>query len=402
MPEEFETASLQLTPRGVVVLWLSGGLLLAGVVMIDAVLVTLSLVFALAVLVARWWARRNLRQIHVERELPLTAWAGSAVEVPFAIANLRRRMAAFDVEVRADGRVAEGLRLPAGAGASFLARMRVPPRGRHDGGEWRVCSTFPAGLFEARRGGVFGDAWMVYPAPALPRELERLLERAKLEQLMKTRLLHEAGGEFHGIRDYQSGDPMKAIHWPASARTGRLMARQWDPPAPMEGRVGIVVHSVSASRRMFRSGSFELALKAACGLVRYFRNEGVPVSFAAGFDAWNIRRAPDRGRFSALFEVLAVARRRTESSAQGLTDVLAQLAGSGGHHRSDACDRIFVIGDAPLDDWKALVDGTGQGSGGRSETELICISGETVNVRQPRLRMRELVREKLATEGGQA
>ncbi|NJE10997.1 DUF58 domain-containing protein [Thermococcus sp. MAR1] len=36
------------------------------------------------------------------------------------------------------------------------------------------------------------------------------------------------GVEFHAIRDYQPGDPLKIINWKATARTGRIMANEYE------------------------------------------------------------------------------------------------------------------------------------------------------------------------------
>jgi uncharacterized protein (DUF58 family) len=379
MPEE--PVNLKITTRGVLALWGATLLLLLGILQIDGVLVMLSLLLVLAVLGARGWARRNLADLDVVRELPLTAWAGSTVDVPFAISNHRQWLDAFDLVLRGQGpeSALKYLALGAVGAGGFIGisgRLRVPPRGRHRGGEWELCSTFPGGLFEGKRRGTFDDQWMVYPSPVLPSELQRVVERAKLEQLMKWRLQNEGGDEFRGIRDYQSGDAIKAIHWAASARAGRMMARQWDPPEPMEGRVGIVVHSVSVAKRMIRPAAFEAALKAASGLVRYFRNEGVRVNFSAAFDDWQLRQAPDRGRYSEIFEALAGSRRRVEASSAKLQATVNAMARN--------CERVFVIGDGPLREWSDFLD-----SGDRA-AETICISGESVRVCPPKLRMKSL------------
>ena len=386
MPDQ--QVSTKITTRGVLSLWGVALLLVVGILLIDGVLVMLALVLGLAVLGARWWARRNLLGISVDRDLPTTAWAGSTAAVPFRLANSRRTLDAFDFDLSGDGRgqyssVHRFLQMPrlsAESAVEVAGRLRVPPRGRHRGGDWQLLSSFPAGLFAAQKRGTFDDEWMVYPAPVLPRELVKVLERAKLEQLMKWRLQNEGGDEFRGIRDYQSGDAIKAIHWAASARAGRMMARQWDPPEPMEGRVGIVLHSVRTAKRMIRPAAFEAALKAACGLVRYFRHEGTRVSFSAACDEWKFRDAPDRGRFSEIFEVLACARRRVETTPEALQATVQKLA--------QRCERVFVIGDGGLQEWSALVDAE------ESAVEVICISGEAVKVRPPKLRMRSLATRK--------
>ena len=40
-----------------------------------------------------------------------------------------------------------------------------------------------------------------------------------------------------GIRDYEAGDSPKSIHWPATARAGHLLVRQFESPRPSELRL---------------------------------------------------------------------------------------------------------------------------------------------------------------------
>ena len=295
-------ATPKLTQRGVVVSWLIVAFSVVGVVKVDAAMVMLALVFAAALVLARWWSRQNLDRIEVVRRMPETAFAGASEEVAFVLGNRRSWLEARDLQVRVEAGVASSgaIRpgtIPAGEAVEVITRLRAPRRGWHRGGRWQALASFPAGLFEVRQEGEFDDEWLIYPSAALPARLADVLEQARLERILRWRMQHEVSGEFRGIRDYHVGDPIKAIHWPASARAGTLMARQWDPPAPRAGRIGIVVHSLAASSRAIRPALFEAALRAACGLTKHCQSEAVRVSFAAGFDDWRLRRAPDRDRF---------------------------------------------------------------------------------------------------------
>ncbi|TJY44099.1 DUF58 domain-containing protein [Cohnella pontilimi] len=57
---------------------------------------------------------------------------------------------------------------------------------------------------------------------ALPRTLTELLGEIRTK-----RFYHEDPSLFVGVRPYQAGDPLRGIHWLATARTGELMVKQF-------------------------------------------------------------------------------------------------------------------------------------------------------------------------------
>ena len=86
------------------------------------------------------------------------------------------------------------------------------------------------GLCEAHREQTMDVPVLVYPrlleSRAMPQPLTRLLS----ETVSRSRLLHDPF-LFRGIRPYQAGDPVRDIHWPATARTGEAQLRLHDPSA---------------------------------------------------------------------------------------------------------------------------------------------------------------------------
>lgn len=66
--------------------------------------------------------------------------------------------------------------------------------------------------------------------PPFPKEHHGLLSRFYFleaqNRLMRT---YGAGSEFHQMREYKSGDDMRAIHWKRSARSNRLIVKEFEP-----------------------------------------------------------------------------------------------------------------------------------------------------------------------------
>ena len=114
-------------------------------------------------------------------------------------------------------------RLTISAGETAVQPFSVTPQdlGRL---EWQALYT--------RSLGQFGLAWWprkvslpgsLEVVPARLRSKERPLEVQKGGSL--PRLILGAGNELHGLREYRSGDPLRAMDWKATARSGRHTVR---------------------------------------------------------------------------------------------------------------------------------------------------------------------------------
>ena len=90
---------------------------------------------------------------------------------------------------------------------------------------FRVETRFPLGLFRAWAVVIPDARCLVWPEPAhdappLPRTGRGEYGAAHRGE----------GEEFHGLRDYQPGDPLRQIAWRSSARHEKLFSRQMETP----------------------------------------------------------------------------------------------------------------------------------------------------------------------------
>jgi uncharacterized protein (DUF58 family) len=85
----------------------------------------------------------------------------------------------------------------------------------------------PLGLFPLSRSFDTGGEIVVYPRAVKPPRAAPALATPRLAA--STRTFHRAGSSYdlHGIREYQFGDDTRFVHWPTSARVGRLMLREF-------------------------------------------------------------------------------------------------------------------------------------------------------------------------------
>jgi uncharacterized protein (DUF58 family) len=113
-------------------------------------------------------------------------------------------------------------------GGSVTWRLTLAPRRRGEPlvGPLTVRVRGPLGLAWSQRELLAPERRRVYPQIRWEGTVGRLLALAHRRQLGRTPLKqHGAGSEPYALREYRPGDPQTKIHWKATARHGRLIAR---------------------------------------------------------------------------------------------------------------------------------------------------------------------------------
>lgn len=364
----------RLAPAGWILGWLCLAAVVAGAWRYDGPLLWLGGAGLVTLGLARWLAPRHLRNLEISRECPSRVFAGEALEWtltvrqagPGALAGLLPGGTAVEVRDRLQPGRGPGVRpgpLWPGDRAEAGLRTRLFRRGRESRNTYDAVSAFPLGLFETRASGPIierramapGGGLLVFPAPLLPRELFRELEWTRFELAFPEGFDPDPGGEFRGVRPYRSGDPVKSVHWSATARTGELMVREWDPPAPRPLRFGLLLHTLETrgTGRLLRADRWERCLRLLSGIVVFAKGAGIPLTFAnasgaAESAAVDWLRLPEQRGYGALLEWAALAGR---GGSSGKAAVAAAL-----HDLARTCDRIFAVSDVPIPGWRAALD----------------------------------------------
>ena len=133
-----------------------------------------------------------------------------------------------------------------GRTAIVTYRARAIERGlqQFTGCDMRVLGRF--GLWWRRRFVPFESDVRVYPnystiSKLLAYEVDSNLQMAGL----RLRRRRGEGIEFHQLRDYREGDTLRSIHWKATARVGRLIAREYQDERDQQ-----IVFLLDTGRRM--------------------------------------------------------------------------------------------------------------------------------------------------------
>jgi uncharacterized protein (DUF58 family) len=167
--------------------------------------------------------------------LPRRWFLGRATPLLFEITHRLQRALCVELapsappEVSLDRTVASVL-VPAGAAGRWKLMATARRLGRY---QWPASST--------RIGGVLGLAWWnrqlasggeMQVVPDILRDAERA--SGELARGAQSTLRPGSGGEVLQLREYQPGDPPRAIDWKASARLRRLISRDFSEDQHLE------------------------------------------------------------------------------------------------------------------------------------------------------------------------
>ena len=318
------------TARG----WLSGivGLALwgAGRVLGSGNLEQVGFALPLLVVIAAVIVSTRRHELRVKRAVvPERSPAGRPVRVTLEIENRGRRSAPLvllddhlPVELSAGARFAiSGIEPGGDRGAAY--EVRPPRRGRYDIGPLTITFVDPFGLARARVQTTGTNALLVRPRIehlSLPRDLgaQRSMAVSALRQLSGSR-----GEDFYTLREYATGDDLRKIHWPSTAKRAKPMIRQEE--TPWHTRATILLDDRDLGEDPFGgSESFERVVEAAASFADLYHRSGYTYRLTG---AHHRGYAPGRGldHYNRCLDLLATLEFAPVRTEDALLTRLAEL-----------------------------------------------------------------------------
>ncbi len=220
---------------------------------------------AVAALAARVWAFAATRMLTVER-------------LPASVPPVEGGQLRLGISVRGPTRLCSLLELretvgPLGEVAVAIERggraelvVDDVPRGRYRLGPARLLARDPLGVATVERDVPPGATVLV--RPRVP-EIGALFTEsgARGEGGRRAYMRRPSGLEPHGVREYVEGEPLRAVHWPTSARRGELMVRELEDAPRDSVAIVLDVDARSVAGPAGRS-SLDDAVRVVAGLVR--------------------------------------------------------------------------------------------------------------------------------------
>jgi uncharacterized protein (DUF58 family) len=213
----------------------------------------------LAGLFARFWARVARGSLELERKLlPGERIEGDDLAVEIRIRHRRRLLGGSIMLRQRLGPLEQAVRMHRSRTVLVFSDL---PRGRHALEPLDVVIADPLGL--ARIEQQVEEASSILIRPRIP-VLTSIFSAhgARDAGAARSRFRRPTGFEIHAVRDYAPGEPLQAVHWPSTARRGRLMVKELDD-TPQDDLAVILDQDPDGVAGREGQSSFDAAVRAA-------------------------------------------------------------------------------------------------------------------------------------------
>ncbi|MCH7625764.1 MAG: DUF58 domain-containing protein [Chloroflexi bacterium] len=337
-------------------------------------------ILGLTLILSYIWNWMSLRKLEVEVERRThRARVGDMVEERITLRNRSRlpkpTLEAEDLTDLPGYSSGMAVSLTSNSFRSWRTQTPARKRGVYRMGPVRVSNTDVFGIFRRERHFCGTDSLIVYPRtydiPGF------VVPPARLSGESSTRRrTHDLTPHASSVRDYAPGDSISRVHWPSTARLGRLMSKEFDLGQSSDVWIFVDLH-MDVQAGELEESTDEYAVTIAASLAGKYLEQNLPVGLIAfGDRRYFLPAETGAGQFDRIMEYLAM------SKAEGTTALESALPREEqiwGYHSS-----LIVITPSNRPEWaKAIREITkrrvrvaavlvdGQSFGGLFETEAV-------------------------------
>jgi uncharacterized protein (DUF58 family) len=272
-------------------------------------------------LLSRLWVRRIRGALEVERRLTHRAFLGDPVQVTLTIRNRDwlpvpwlRINDALPVQLIAPPFFRQVITLGPYEEQTLTYTLRCGQRGYYLIGPLQLRAGDLLGIHPDSVRETAPDHLIVYPR-ILPLQKLGLPTHSPSVAVPATTPLFTDPSRVVGVRDYQRGDSPRRMNWRATASSGRLLVKQYQPAITRETLICLDLGEEGYTRGRRYSAS-ELAIVVAASIANHaVAAENLPVGLAT--DA----KDPQEGRVTRL----SLPPRKEQSHLMNLLTVLARV-----------------------------------------------------------------------------
>jgi uncharacterized repeat protein (TIGR01451 family) len=235
---------------------------------------------------------RSTAEVGDDVWVQITVRNASALPVPWVLVEDLLPKPALEQKpprLRVKGKRLQIRMLTGGKEVTADYKIRCEMRGYYPIGPLLMESGDLFGLHRRYRVDAEPHFLLVYPK-VMPLEGYDLASRRPIGDIRLTHRLYEDPTRIAGVRPYEAGDPLNRIHWRATARTGFLHSKIYEPSTLAGATLVLDFHEAGYPRRGEPHRS-ELAVTAAASLANAIYELGQQVGLVS-----NGRDAADRIR----------------------------------------------------------------------------------------------------------
>jgi len=323
-----------------------GNLLTVFILFIASLAIFLQADFALTVLyllggvvlLGQWWSRRAVRRLVIRRQFVSHAFQGETIPVRLELNNPSllpipwlQLHESLSTAISPRTAYQEVFSLPGRSSRVLEYNLEGRRRGYFPVGPLNLASGDLFGLLKDLHIDLPGDHITVYPR-IIPLSRVDLPSRSPFGALRAHQPVFEDPARVWGKREYTRGDSLRRIDWKASAASGRLQVKQFEPSIALEAVICLDLHNADYEPRS-RPYVCELGFTVAASLASWITGSRQAVGLLAnGLDS--LQESPGlqemaarRGR-AHLMRILEVLARLQPADSQPLAEVLRQKAHS--------------------------------------------------------------------------
>ena len=206
----------------------------------DPFIFNLVYLFAGAYILGNWWSNRLLNSIQFNRLFTDHAFPGEVVPVRLELQNKTWLPAVWmhilelvPLEIASAHSIQRVISLSGRSKTTIDYVLAPQRRGYYKVGPLQYSSGDLLGLMSIRQKEAPASYLTVYPK-VYPFTFLKIPSRSPLGDLKHEQPIFEDPSRPIGKRDYRSGDSLRRIDWKASASTGRLQVKQFEPSIALE------------------------------------------------------------------------------------------------------------------------------------------------------------------------
>ncbi|MBN2548638.1 MAG: DUF58 domain-containing protein [Anaerolineales bacterium] len=249
-------------------------LLVVAIILGEDYVFTLLYLFFGAFIFGRWWGQRTLSALQVRRSFTNRAFLGEKIRVSLQVSNrgwlpvpwlhLRESL---PHEVYPLGHYQRVTSLGPKGSLSVEYEVDCRKRGYYPIGPLEMFSGDVLGVVSTQARAEKPQHLTVYPR-IIPLSGINLPSFAPLGTLRHRQPIFEDPSRVRGKRDYVSGDSLRRVDWKASAITGRLQVKLFEPSIALETAIFLNLNTAEFDLRS-RFDAAELAIIVAASLANW-------------------------------------------------------------------------------------------------------------------------------------